>query len=151
MYRTTLCYIFNKKGEVLLQHKRKGFGQGKWNGPGGKVDKGETVEESVVREVKEETEIIIKSFEKVAELEFVFDGREDWNNYCYVFISREYEGKPVDMGEGELAWFSLDAIPLDEMWEDDRIWLQDVLNGKRVKYRFNFDKNQKLIDYYGIK
>jgi len=50
-----LCYLINNQGEVLLQFKRRGFGVGKWNGPGGKVETGEELEQAVIREVKEET------------------------------------------------------------------------------------------------
>ncbi len=149
--KVNLCYIINKKGEVLLQYKKRGFGQDKWNGPGGKVDVGETAEESAIREVKEETGLIIKNPKKTAELEFIYDGKEVWHRYCDVFVCYEFAGEPKDKGEGELKWFKKEEIPLDKMWEDDKYWLIDVLNGKYVKMRFYFDKDEKLTNYEKIK
>ena len=75
-----LCYIINDKGQALLQFKRRGFGVGKWNGPGGKVEPEETVEQSVIREVKEETGLEVNDLKKMAELEFYFENRQEWDN-----------------------------------------------------------------------
>lgn len=149
-YIVNLCYIINEKGEVLLQKKARGFGKGKWNGPGGKIEKGESIEESVKREVKEETGIILKKLKKAGELEFISIGKEEQNNYCHVFLCHEWEGRPINTGEGELRWFKREEIPFSKMWEDDKHWLMDVLNGKYVKMRFNFDKNEKLVNYEKI-
>ena len=147
-YIANLCYIINERGEVLLQFKRRGFGKGKWNGPGGKVLSKETVEESVKREVKEETGIIVKSMKKMGELEFIFKNKKEWDNHCHVFICDEFEGEPKDRGEGKLQWFKQEELPLAKMWVDDRHWLPDVLVGKSVKKRFYFDQAGNLL-YHG--
>ncbi len=147
-YIVNVCYIVNEKGQVLLQFKKRGFGQGKWNGPGGKVELGETPEESVKREVKEETGVVIKNLEKLGELEFIFNEKEEWNNYCYVFVCDEFEGELRDKGEGKLQWFNQEELPFAKMWADDKHWLPDVLRGKYVKKRFYFDQNSNLL-YYG--
>ena len=146
-YIVNLCYVFNKKGEVLLQHKSRGFGVGKWNGVGGKKEPEETIEESAIREVKEEADITMKKLEKMGELEFVFVGNEESNNYTHVFICRDWEGEPKDLGEGELKWFKIDEIPLDKMWDDDQYWLKSLLKGEYQHKRFYFDKNGKVIKY----
>lgn len=141
-----LCYIINEKGEVLLQKKALGWGKGNWNGPGGKVDPGESMEESVKREILEETNVKIKSLEERGFLEFIFSKERSKNNQrVYLFISRDYEGEPKNMGEGELKWFSKDKIPLKEMWDDDKYWLLPMLLGRTVKMRFYFDDNNKVI------
>lgn len=70
-----LCYIINAQGEVLFQFKHRGFGVGKWNGPGGKVEDGETLEQSVIREIKEETGLEVANLEKGGELEFYFENQ----------------------------------------------------------------------------
>jgi mutator protein MutT len=144
---TNLCYIINKQGEILLQFKSKGFGQGKWNGPGGKVESGETPEESVRREVKEETGISINHLKKSGDLEFLFKGREEWNNYCHVFVCNKFEGGPKDKGEGKLQWFKREDLPFDKMWADDIHWLPDVLQGRYVKKRFYFDREGNLLNF----
>jgi len=147
-YIVNVCYIVNEQGQILLQLKKRGFGQGKWNGPGGKTEPGETPEESVKREVREETGIAIKSLKKMGELEFIFNKKEEWNNYCHVFVCDEFEGKPKDRGEGKLQWFKQEELPFDRMWADDQHWLPDVLDGKYVKKRFYFDQAGNLL-YHG--
>jgi mutator protein MutT len=144
-YIVNICYIINKKGEVLLQKKARGFGKGKWNGSGGKKEEDETIEESVIREIKEETNIKINNFEKVGEIEFVFTENNDSNNYTHVYLCKEWEGKPKDGGEGELRWYKFNEIPLDKMWDDDKYWLPSVLKGEKVHMRFFFDEYSKVI------
>jgi 8-oxo-dGTP pyrophosphatase MutT (NUDIX family) len=146
-YITNICYVFNKDGAVLLQHKRRGFGQGKWNGVGGKVKDGETIEDSVRREAEEETGLRIGRIKKMGVLEFIFTNNQESNNHSYVFICRNYYGTPRDTGEGELKWFKLEDIPLDKMWDDDRFWLLDLLAGKYQHKRFYFDQDGKVLEY----
>ena len=143
-YITTIVYIFNNKGEVLLQKKARGFGAGNWNGPGGKIEAGETPEEGAKREVEEETGLIVDKLESAGEIEFVFKHNYDWNNYAHVFRALSWSGTPEDKGEGELKWFKIDEIPLDKMWDDDRYWLPGVLKGESVRKRFYFDENSKV-------
>jgi len=145
---TNLCYLINKKGEVLLQKKALGWGKGNWNGPGGGVDPGETIEESVKREVLEETNVKIKSLLERGFLEFIFSKEKSKNNQrVYLFVSKDWEGEPKDMGDGELKWFSKDNFPFEDMWDDDKYWLIPMLSGKIMKMRFYFDDNNKVIKY----
>lgn len=145
---TNLCYLINKKGEVLLRKKALGWGKGNWNGPGGKVETEETIEESVKREVFEETNVKIKSLLERGFLEFIFSKEKSKNNQrVYIFISKDWEGEPEDMGDGELKWFSKDNFPFEDMWDDDKHWLIPVLSGQTIKMRFYFDNNNKVIKY----
>jgi 8-oxo-dGTP diphosphatase len=136
---------------ILLQKKSKGFGEGKWNGPGGKVEEGESPRECVQREVLEETGMEISDAELWGELEFIFPHQQEDNFYCYVFVSRKYQGDPEDKGEGELRWFAKEEMPLDEMWDDDRYWLPEMLDGDFVHKRFYFDRNNRVRSHYDIK
>jgi len=149
-YIVNVCYIINEEDEVLLQLKRRGFGKGKWNGPGGKINKGETPEESVKREVEEETGIILIKPDKMGELEFIFKDKPEWNNYMHVFVCRKYTGYPTDKGEGKLKWFKKDKLPFDKMWEDDRYWTPQVLEGESVYMRFTLNKDGKLLKYKNL-
>jgi 8-oxo-dGTP diphosphatase len=145
-----LCYLLNGRNEVLLQLKSRGFGQGKWNGPGGKVEAGESIEQSVVREVKEETGLAVKNLRPAGELEFIFQGREDWNQRVHVFVVRDFGGEIKTSEEGELKWFKISKLPFSQMWEDDAYWLKDALTGKFIRMRFCFDDKAKLQSYEKI-
>ena len=134
----------------MLQRKSKGFGVGKWNGPGGKIEEGETPAECAQREVLEETGVQPVDPQLWGELEFIFPHKPEDNFYSYVFVSREYHGKPEDKGEGELKWFSKEEIPLEQMWDDDRYWLHEMLEGNFVRKRFYFDGNGRVSSYFNI-
>ena len=83
----------------------------------------------------------------MGELEFVFKGNEEANNYTYVFICYDWEGESEDKGEGELRWFKIEDIPLDKMWDDDKYWLKPLLGGEYMHKRFYFNKEGKVIRY----
>ena len=128
MKYTTLCYpIVN--GKVLLAMKKRGFGAGKWNGPGGKIEPGESVEDACRRETREETGVNVGVLENRGVVEFVFENKPDWDNSCTIFVTTDVSGEPVETEEMRPQWYALDKIPLNEMWEDDAVWLMDVLHG----------------------
>jgi 8-oxo-dGTP diphosphatase len=145
-----LCYVINNQDEILLQYKRKGFGVGKWNGPGGKVEPGETLEQAVIREVKEETGLDIKNLKKMAELEFYFINKEEWNQIAHVYVTKDFTGDIQVSEEGELKWFKIKEIPYDKMWDDDPYWLPNILAGEFMKIKFYFDQNSNLQRYEKI-
>lgn len=149
-YKVNLCYIFNNKEEVLLQHKARGFGAGKWNGPRGKIKPNETPEEATVREIMEETGLTVNKLNKAGEIEFIFTADYSSNNYTYVYTCHYWQGKPENKGEGGLKQFKKEEIPLEKMWDDDKYWLMDVLNGKQIKKRFYFNKDGKVIKHQNI-
>lgn len=143
-----VCYIINEKNEVLLQHKTRGVGKGKWVGPGGKIDEGETVEQSVKREVFEETNLVLEDPELMAEIEFVFPGKEDWNLLCYAFVVRKFHNEIEENDEGELRWFKVSELPYLEMWEDDQYWLARAFLGEKMKMRFFYNKETLRIEKF---
>ena len=149
--QATICYLINENEELLLQYKRKGFGKGKWNGPGGKIETGETPRECVKREVWEETGIRIIEAELKGELEFIFPDNPKNNFYSYVFVSRKFQGDPEDTEEGELRWFYRKDLPWKDMWDDDRYWLYEVLEGNFVRKRFYFKKDGNVDSFCNIK
>jgi len=147
--QATLCFIL-QDNKVLLLKKSKGlFGQGKWNAPGGKMLPGEEAEQCVVREVLEETRLAIKDLEHPGILHFYKYGRRespDWT--VHIFLSRTFEGTPVRGREGQIGWFNVDSLPLEEMWEDDRYWSRLALEGRRFEGWFYYSGDfEKLVDY----
>lgn len=145
--RRTLLF-FVKDGKILLAMKKRGFGAGKWNGVGGKIEAGESIEDALVRESIEEVSMKPLSWTKVAELDFIQDAETDpWHMYVHAYISEEWEGDPKESEEMKPQWYSIDNIPYEVMWDDDEYWLPQVLDGKQLQGKFVFDENDKMIQH----
>ncbi len=153
MKEATLCFLI-KEGErkdVLLAMKKRGFGVGKWNGVGGKLDeKDSSIEDAVIRETEEEIGVKLKDMEKVAVLTFTFPYKEDWNQNVHVFLAKDWEGEPKESEEMAPQWFKEDELPFDKMWDDDAYWVLRALKGEKLKAEFTFREGEK-IDKYNIK
>lgn len=133
--RATLLFVV-RGGQVLLIRKKRGLGAGKINGPGGRVDEGETYAQCAVREVQEELGITVCDPQPRGELHFQFaDGLA---LYCVVFTGTEFTGTPIETDEAIPRWTPLDAIPYEEMWADDRHWLGRTLAGESFRAWFDF-------------
>jgi 8-oxo-dGTP diphosphatase len=137
MTRTCLCLITRTAGdrrEVLLGHKKTGFGAGKWVGLGGHIEEGEKPEMAAVREVREESGLIVLPDElaHMATLTFRFPARPAWNQTAQVYATAAYQGEPRESDEIAPHWFGVDELPLDGMWDDARYWLPRVLAGHHV-------------------
>jgi len=131
-------------GKVLLIRKKRGLGAGKINGPGGKLDANESIEQCAIREVAEELCIDVVEPEKKGELKFQFvDG---YSIHVHVFMAASYSGHPSETEEAIPLWYPLREIPYREMWADDSVWLPPVLAGASVKGRFLFDSDT-LLEY----
>jgi 8-oxo-dGTP pyrophosphatase MutT (NUDIX family) len=153
MKQATLCFLIKNDEEILLAMKKKGFGQGRWNGVGGKLDfnKGDKdIFDAAIRETKEESGVTVKDIEKVAILNFYFPYQKRWNQEVHVFVSRNWQGEPKESGEVRPKWFKINEIPFAEMWPDDSFWLSRVLNGERLKGNFIFGEGE-VVSSYNIK
>ena len=128
--QATLCYIV-KEGRVLLIHKKRGIGAGKINGPGGKVDPGETPLAAAIRETQEETGVTPVDPQLRGELWFQFSA--DFVLHCYVYVAEAFVGMPRETEEAIPEWFNTGELPFTRMWEDDKHWLPLLLDGKRFQ------------------
>jgi 8-oxo-dGTP diphosphatase len=141
--RATLVFVV-RGGEILLMRKKRGLGAGKINGPGGRLEPGETALECAVREVQEELCITPHALRFAGENAFHFvDG---YSIHVSVYVTDAFDGTPAETDEGAPLWFPVDAIPYDEMWEDDRLWLPLALAGEPFTARWIFD-GDRVLDY----
>ena len=139
--RATLMLVI-EPGRLLLIHKKRGLGAGKFNGPGGRIEPGETPIEAAIREVIEETCVKPLDVHPAGELRFQFvDGH---SIHGYVFTARGIEGELRETPEAVPFWVPLSNIPYHNMWADDRIWVPLVLAGMPFVGRFLFDGDQML-------
>ena len=110
---TTLLLILYDN-QILLAEKKRGFGIGKFNGIGGKVEKDETIEEALIRETQEEIGVTPTDFTKMATITF-----DEWVNdeekqvIMSVFVAQSYIGKIVETDEMRPQWFNLKDIPVN--------------------------------------
>lgn len=146
--RRTLLFLI-RDDQILLAMKKRGFGAGKWNGVGGKLNDSETVEQALVRECQEEIGVTPLEYKKVAELDFVqdVDTPDPWHMYVYAYICTEWNGEPEETEEMAPKWYPLDGIPYKNMWDDDEYWLPLVIAGEHVRGKFTFDENDKMLTH----
>ena len=142
----TLCVVHNNT-RVLLGMKKQGFGAGRWNGFGGKVHEGETVEAAAKRELHEEAGIVPIAIEKEGTLTFEFEGNPELLE-VHLFRVNEFSGEPTESEEMRPQWFSHTDIPFHEMWPDDRFWLPRFLAGKRTSGYFLFKDENTLLRHH---
>ena len=139
--KATLTFVLDEE-RVLLIRKKRGLGAGKVNGPGGRLEPDEKPIDCAVREVEEELGITPLDLEYRGENLFQFiDG---YSIHVYAFVASEYEGEVRETEEATPLWTNVDAIPYDEMWEDDRLWLPHALAGRAPQGRYIFDGDRML-------
>ena len=139
----SLTFII-KDNKILLIRKKRGLGAGKINGPGGRLEPGETMLQCAVREVQEELCITPLNPEFMGESLFQFT--DEYSIHVHTYVAYDYEGTPTETDEAIPLWFDLDKIPYEEMWADDRIWLPYLLKGQLFKGRYLFDSDT-MLDY----
>jgi len=137
-----------KDDQILLAQKKRGFGKGHWNGAGGKVEPGETIEQAMIRECQEEIMVTPRNYEQVARhtFEVHYNGAPETLE-VHAFISDTWTGEPTETEEMRPQWFSKQDIPYKNMWQDDTYWLPRVLAGKKVVGHFTFDDQDKMLTH----
>lgn len=146
MKHATLCILKDGK-KICLGMKKRGFGVGKWNGFGGKVKEGESIEQTAKRELQEEVGVLVKSWDKVGELTFYFPkelSEKGWDQVVHVYLCKTWEGEPTESEEMKPQWFNFEEIPFEEMWDDDKHWLPLIWEGKMIKGAFSFNDQNKI-------
>lgn len=135
--KATLCFLRNNE-HILLGMKKRGFGMGKWNGFGGKVNVNENPIAAAKREVIEEIGIEIKEIIEKGFINFHYE-THDVNVWLYEVTS--WQGNPTESEEMRPEWFKISEIPYTQMWPDDVMWLPLYLKNQKINAEFWFDND----------
>jgi 8-oxo-dGTP diphosphatase len=150
LQHATLCFVLkgSPPDRVLLGMKKAGFGKGKIDGFGGKVEVGETAAQAAARELAEEAGLIVPpgELEQGGHLTFLFPFRPAWSQVVHAFLARRWQGEPVESEEMKPAWYRLEDIPYAGMWQDSAFWLPQVLRGERVRATFTFKEDNEAVE-----
>ncbi|HCC48737.1 MAG TPA: DNA mismatch repair protein MutT [Elusimicrobia bacterium] len=147
MKLATLCYV-QKNGKTLMLHRVKkadDVHEGKWNGLGGKLETGESPEDCVIREIREEAGLKIRAPKLKGVLTFPdFAKSEDW--YVFVFTASNFTGRLIDSPEGNLAWIpNRDLLKLN-LWEGDKVFLPLLRRKGHFSGKFQY-RGGRLLKY----
>lgn len=129
MKLTTLCYIKKENTFLMLYRNKKKDdpNAGKWIGVGGKFEEGETPDECMLREVLEETGLILTEYHFHGVVSFISDLWE--NEYMFLYTASAYTGELKECEEGMLSWIPVEKISELNIWEGDRIFLEELIKG----------------------
>lgn len=139
--------IIHKNDQVLLGMKKRGFGVGKWNGFGGKVDAGETIEEAAKRELFEEAGVTANSLEKLGVLDFSWQAKPTEILEVNIFKAADFSGDPVEGEEMKPQWFHVNEIPFEKMWPNDKYFYPLFLENKKFTGKFVFDEHNNIAEH----
>jgi len=149
MKRASLSFLIRqgRTDSVLLGLKKRGFGSGKWNGFGGKIEPGETAREAAAREISEECGLVVRPADLVpaGHVMFFFPSEPSFDHDVELFIATAWQDEPRETDEMRPAWFPVRNLPLAEMWRDDAHWLPHVLAGSVVEAEFTFADDRETI------
>jgi 8-oxo-dGTP diphosphatase len=136
-----LCFVF-RGSEVLLIEKLRGLGAGKVNGPGGRLEPGETPEQAAIRELQEEISVTPQKLSKLGKLRFAFV--TGYHLEAWVFRADDHVGSPAPSDEAIPFWSSLETLPFERMWSDDREWFPYLIRRESFEGSFVFDDDSML-------
>ncbi|NWX64128.1 8ODP triphosphatase, partial [Promerops cafer] len=131
---------------VLLGMKKRGFGAGLWNGFGGKVQPGESIEEAARRELLEESGLTVDTLQKMGQITFEFVGNTELMD-VHIFRADDFHGEPTESEEMRPRWFELDEVPFHCMWPDDSYWFPLVLQRKLFRGYFKFQGQDTILEH----
>ena len=149
MIHTSLV-ILKKDDEILLGTKKRGFGKGRLNGVGGKLQDDESIEECAIRETQEEIGVKLTKLERVATIVFddlYYKGVPE-RNMMHVFFGLEWDGEPQESDEIDPHWVKTADLDYGKMWCDDEYWYPHVLAGKKIEAWFHFNENDTFDNYW---
>lgn len=131
MLHTTLCYLERDHKTLMLHRikKKDDVNHDKWIGIGGKFEHGESPEECMLREFREETGLNLRSWAYRGIVTFVSDS---WCEYMHLFTADAFDGAMRECDEGTLEWVDTDKLTQLPIWEGDKVFLR--LLGERETF-----------------
>jgi 8-oxo-dGTP diphosphatase len=149
MKRATLVFLIRRgpPDAVLLGRKKRGFGQGKYNGFGGKIEPGESARAAATREVAEEAGLRVAPTDLIpaGQITFFFPAEPRFDHDVTLFVTHRWDGEPQETEEMAPEWFPATALPFAMMWQDDRVWLPRVLAGEALEAEFTFAADNETV------
>lgn len=144
--RVVNTVVFLIKGkQILLAMKKVRFGAGKWNGYGGKPEPDEAIEDTTIRELREESTIRANKHDLDKRAVVLFHSPVFGDVETHIYILKKWDGEAAETEEMRPEWFSLDAIPYDAMWSADKLWIPKVLEGEHFYAEIWFDKDDHYV------
>lgn len=146
---TTLCLIV-KDGKVLMMHRNKKANDvhlNKYNGLGGKLERSESKVKGMLREVKEEANVVLTDYHYVGKIRFKNFGDVP-TEVMYCFVAYDYEGEiATDCEEGELVWINCEEVLSLPLWEGDQYFIMDIIQNNKFKGFIQYDQD-RVVDYH---
>jgi 8-oxo-dGTP diphosphatase len=155
-YQVCVCFVtrLDEHGtrQVLLGRKKTGLGLGNIVGLGGKIEAGESALDAIVREIEEESSLVVDpaAVSEVGFIRYAFPFRQNWSQDSTVFVVDAFTGTPVESDELVPSWYDVAELPLDGMWDDARFWLPQVLAGETVHASFTFGEDLKTVSAWSV-
>jgi 8-oxo-dGTP diphosphatase len=148
----TICFPI-KNNEILLGMKLRGFGSGKYNGFGGKLQTGETPEDAAIRELEEESglKVLVSDLQHTALIDFEFPFKPEFNQRVYIFIISNFDDTHVPTQEMDPFWFDISDVPYGKMWDSDKLWLPSLIDGKKFYAKFIWKEDNETVEEYYMK
>lgn len=142
----TLSFLI-KEDKILLAMKKRGFGDGKWNGYGGKLAEGESIEDGAVREIQEEGNVAVQKEDllPLGVIDFYFSDKPEWDQRVHIFRVEKWMGEPEETEEMKPEWFAFDKIPWESMWKGDDSFITKVIAKQTFSGTITFGEEGKKL------
>lgn len=147
MEKLLTLVIIHKDGKVLLGMKKRGFGAGNWNGFGGKVEEGESIEAAAKRELQEESGLTAPLLTKLGMLDFSWQSKPEDILQVHIFKATDFSGQLTESEEMKPQWFHVNEIPFEKMWPNDKYFYPLFLENKKFTGKFVFDEHNNIAEH----